>query len=261
MHAQGAVAAHAEAVAQGFGLHDGAAMLLVLPLLSADGLAAALAALLSGARLLLPEDDASADALARAQNATHLLALPAQLTALEPLVARRPWTALGFAAAPGPAEAPTLAPRECWGSAETQGLFALRESAGFRPLPPATLHPGETLAIEAATLPGGALLLGLPVSIADGAFTPTGPRRDGVLQRDGLPVAPATLASFLRRQPGVAAVTVTGAAGRLSAAIRPLAEAPADMEALAAACRDWLGEGVLPAELVLGEELAMEAAA
>jgi fatty-acyl-CoA synthase len=258
IHAQGAVALHAEAVAAGLGFDAAAALLLALPLLSPDGLAAAFAALLTGARLLLPEDDAAADALARAQAATHLLALPAQLAALEPSAARRPYPALRLAAASGPAEAPCLAPRETWGCAETQGLFALRDAAGFRPLPAATLHEAETLAVTAATLPGGTLLLGLPVARAEGCFTPAGPRRDGVLLREGLAVSPAATAAFLRRQSGVAAVTLGEG---LAAEIRPLAGAGLSAEALHAACAAWLGEASQPARVTLGEAMAAEEAA
>jgi non-ribosomal peptide synthetase component F len=257
IHAQGAVALHAEAVAAGLGLDAAAALLLALPLLSPDGLAAAFAALLSGARLLLPDSDAAADALARAQAATHLLALPAQLNALETQAARRPYAALRQTIASGPAEAPGLAPRESWGSAETQGLFALREAAGFRPLPAVTLHEAETLAVTAATLPGGTLLLGLPVTLADGTFLPTGPRRDGVLWRDGVAVAPAATAAFLRRQPGVAAVTLEEG---LVAAVRPVAGAGLSEGALLAQCLAWLGDASQPARVTLAEGMALDEA-
>ncbi|MBO1079157.1 AMP-binding protein [Roseomonas haemaphysalidis] len=255
IHAQGAVALHAEAVAAGLGLDAAAGLLLWLPLLSPDGLAAAFAALLSGARLLLPEDDVAADSLARAQAATHLVALPAQLEAMEPLAARRPYAMLRLAAAPGPARAPTLAAREFWGTAETQGVFALREEQGFRPLPAAVLHDAETLAVTAATLPGGTLLLGLPVSLAGGCFVPAGPRRDGLLCHDGVAVSPAATAAFLRRQPGVAAVCMQDG---LAATIRPVAGGALSVEALQASCAQWLGEASRPSRLTLAEPVALE---
>lgn len=258
VHTQGAVALHAEAVAAGLGLDAAAGLLLALPVLSPDGLAAAFAALLSGARLLLPEDQAATDALARAQAATHLLGLPAQLEALEPLAARRPYATLRFAAAPGPAEAPALQPREVWGTAETQGLFALREADGFRPLPAAILHEAETLAVTAATLPGGTLLLGLPVSLAEGCFLPAGPRRDGLLCCDGLAASPAATAAFLRRQPGVAAVSMEDG---MTARVRPVAGADLSAEALRDRCAAWLGEASRPTRIELAEPVALDEAA
>ncbi|MBO1073176.1 AMP-binding protein [Roseomonas marmotae] len=271
LHRQGSVTGHGRAVATALGLDEASAVLPALSLASPDALAAALAALSAGARLLCQEEAGATatDSLARAHGATHLLAGPADLAALGGMVARRPYAALTFAGAAGPVEAPGLPLREIWGSAETQGLFALREEAGFRPVHPASLRlEGEALAIRAPSLlagycgggealtADGFLDTGLPAALAGESFQLTGPRADGAFRRDGMVVSPAAVARFLARQPGVEEALAVGTpAGLLVAFIRPVADAPAEEGILLAACREALAAPCCPDRIVMVEQL------
>ncbi|MBC9179821.1 acyl-CoA synthetase family protein, partial [Pseudoroseomonas ludipueritiae] len=210
-----------------------------------------------------------------AHGATHLLAAPGELAALSTQAARRPYAALRFAGSPGAAEAPGLPLRETWGNAETQGLFALRDESGFRPVHPAALRlEGEALEIQAPSLlsgycgeaealtPDGFLRTGQPAALAGEAFIPSGPRPDGCFHRDGMLVTPAALARFLARQPGVEeAVVGAGPDGALVGFIRALPDATPDVAALLEACREALAVPGQPARIDLVRELPADPAA
>jgi fatty-acyl-CoA synthase len=277
LHAQGSVVGHAAAVARALELAEDAAVLPALPLACPDGLALALAAISAGARLLCQEEagPAATDALARAHGATHLLAAPAELAALSAQAARRPYAALCFAGSPGAAEAPGLPLRETWGSAETQGLFALHDGTGFRPVHPATLRlEGEALEIQAPSLlsgycgevealtPDGSLRTGQPAGLAGESFIPSGPRPDGCFHRDGLVVTPAALVRFLARQPGVEEAAVGARPdGALVGFIRAQPDVTPDVAALLEACREALAVPGQPASIELVAELPADPAA
>jgi fatty-acyl-CoA synthase len=276
LHAQGSVLRHAAAVARALALDEEAAALPALPLACPDGLALALAALGAGARLLCQEDSgpAATEALARAHGATHLLAGPATLAALSAQAARRPFAALRQAIGTAPADALGLPLREEWGSAETQGLFALREEGGFRPVHPAALRLEDGLleiqapsllsgycGTEEALTPDGFLRSGQPADLAGEAFLPTGPRPDGCFRHEGLVVAPAALARFLERQPGVAeAVATLGPDGTVVAFVRPLPDTAPDVAMLLEACRDALAAPGQPARILVVESLPADLA-
>jgi acyl-CoA synthetase (AMP-forming)/AMP-acid ligase II len=285
-HTQQGVAAHAVAVAARLALVPGASALLpALPFATPAGHAVMMASLTAGSRLLCQEEPGAAatDALVRAHGATHLFALAGEVAALSVLAARRPYASLGFAGSLGEAVAPGLPLHEFWGNAETQGLFALRGEAGFLPVPAATLRLGPTLEIQAATLlvgycgeaadisPDGFLRTGEPATLADGAFLPSGPRPDGRISLDGMDVAPAEVARFLARQPGVAEAVVVPAApqGPLVAFLRPVAReeggaadgAMPDEATLLAACRAALAAPKCPARIVVTEDLPVPEAA
>jgi fatty-acyl-CoA synthase len=271
LHSQGALAGHAAAVAAALGLDEDSAVLPALPLACPDGMALALAALSAGARLLFQEEagPAATDALARAHGATHLLAGPAALAALDGMAARRPYVALRFAGSPGAAEAPALPLRQVWGSAETQGIFALRGAEGFRPVHPSVLRLRDgALDIQApsvlagycgeeeALTDDGFLPTGLPADLAGEAFLPAGAHADGRFHRDGMVVSPAALARFLARQPGVAEASAAATPnGALVGFVLPLPEAALEEGALLDACRQALSTPGQPARVLLVEGL------
>ncbi|MBC9209046.1 AMP-binding protein [Roseomonas aerophila] len=274
LHSQQAVASHARAVAEQLGLEAGrSAVLPALPVATPTGMAAMMAALLSGARLLCQEEDgaAAADALARAHGATHLLGWPAVLAALAPLAARRPYGALGLVGCSGAVPAELALPmRQVWGTAETQGLFAIADGGTLLPVAPAELRMGTGLEIRSPSLltgwlgeeageglPDGFLATGLPATLEGGGFTLGEPLADAPFWLDDLCVQPGDAARFLSRQPGVEAVAITASppAGALVGFLRPVAEAALDTGALTALCRQALAPARVPVRLAVVEQL------
>jgi fatty-acyl-CoA synthase len=276
LHAQGSVARHAAAVARALELGEDSAVLPALPMACPDGLALAIAALSAGARLLCPEEagPGPADALARAHGATHLLAGSQEMAALAGLAARRPYATLRVGLCPGRVEAAGLPLRESWGGAETQGLFALLGEGGFRPVHPATLRLADgILEIQAPSLlsgfdgeaealtPDGFLRTGQPAGLAGEAFLPAGPRPDGCFHRDGMVVAPAALARFLARQPGVAEAAVGAAPdGAVVGFVVALPDGSVDEAALLETCREALAQPGQPARVLVVESLPADPA-
>jgi acyl-coenzyme A synthetase/AMP-(fatty) acid ligase len=279
LHSQQAVASHARAVAEQLGLEAGhSAVLLALPVATPTGMAAMMAALLSGARLLCQEEEGAmaADSLARAHGATHLLGWPGLLTALAPLAARRPYGTLGLIGCSGapPAEL-GLPVRQVWGTAETQGLFAMADDGPLVPAAPAELRIGTGLEIRSPSLltgwlgeapgdglPDGFLATGLPASLEGEGFTLANPLQDAPFWLDDLCIQPGDAARFLARQPGVEEVAVTALrpTGVLVGFLRPVPEAVLDPAVLTALCQLALAPAKVPARLAVVDGLPEPAA-
>lgn len=274
LHSQQAVASHARAVAEQLGLEAGhSAVLPALPVTTPTGMAAAMAALLGGARLLCQEEEGAAatDALVRAHGATHLLGWPVVLAALAPLAARRPYGALRLIGCSGAVPADVAMPmRQVWGTAETQGLFAIADGSALVPVAPAELRLGAGLEIRSPSLltdwlgeeageglPDGFLATGLPATLEGDGFALDGPAVGGPFWQDDLCVQPEDAVRFLSRQPGVEAVAVTAScpAGPLVGFLRPVPEAVLDTDALTALCRQALAPAKVPVRLAVVDQV------
>jgi fatty-acyl-CoA synthase len=273
LHTQQGIGAHAAAVAARLSIEAGvSAVLPAFSFATPTGYAVAMAALLSGARLVCADDTSGTDALVRALGVTHLFLPAAEWPALAAQAARRPYPALGFVGSDTDAADPVVS--LIWGNAETQGLFALRGEAGFTAIPPATLRLGETLEIQAPTLaetyrggagnltPDGFMRSGLPATLAGDAFTFAATSAGAMLCLDGMPVAPEEVARFLRRQPGVAEAMVVPVSPTgplvsfvcLAAAEDAAPPAP-DEAILLAACETALAAPKQPLRIAIVEQL------
>jgi fatty-acyl-CoA synthase len=142
LHRQRSIAGHGHDVMRRIGTDaPGATLLGVLPFCGTFGLAAAMAALAGGAKIVCMDrfDPQAADALIRAEGVTHMVGGDDMLFRLAEAAAGRPYAPFaftGFASFHPGAErivevgdALNLACRGVYGSSEMQALFALQDSA------------------------------------------------------------------------------------------------------------------------------------
>jgi fatty-acyl-CoA synthase len=292
LHRQEGLAAHAREVAKRLALVPGAAAFVPVPLCGTFGLTLALAALAGGAAVLLQErfDAAEADALLRAQGATHMVAPDALLARLIEAARGRPHTRLGFtgvaAFLPGAeaviAQAAALgfAPRGVYGSSEMQALFAIQPAGITEPggAPGAggaarlgeadelelngpsrfAQYLGDEVATQQALTADGFFRSGDVGALAEGGFRFLS-RLGDTLRLAGFRVAPEEIEAVLLRSPGVAAALVVGAReGSVAVAfVQPEPGVALDEAALRAACAAALAGYKIPERFVLRDALPL----
>jgi fatty-acyl-CoA synthase len=245
VHAQRGIAAHARAVATGFGYDGpGCVVLAMLPLCGVFGYDSALGALAGGARVVLQEafDPAEAAALVARHRVTHANA--SDTMALRLLSARPdpPLRELGFAAfdtdpraVVDAADAAGTTAYMCYGSTEVQALLAhaprdgtpeRRAIAGGEPVSAQTevrvaddgelevrgpsVMAGYLGEGEPDLTPDGFLRTGDLGRELDGAFAFTA-RRGDALRLGGFLVGPREIEAFLEQDEAIAEAAVVAA--------------------------------------------------